>query len=105
MDKLKSRSDRCLFVGYQEMTIGYYFYNSNKQKVFVSKNAIFLKEQYYINESRTSLELQKEIEEATPKINMNNERQLTPSHPLSLFIHKNLDIVKGSLGLPKNCHY
>lgn len=48
------------------MTLGYYFYNPNEQKVFMSRNDIFLKEEYTINESRTSLELQEETEEATP---------------------------------------
>lgn len=59
------------------MTLGYYFYNPNEQKVFMSRNDIFLKE-----ESRTSLELQEETEEATPQLNMNNERQLTPIEPI-----------------------
>lgn len=64
------------------MTLGYYFYNPNEQKVFMSRNDIFLKEEYTINESRTSLELQEETEEATPQLNMNNERQLTPIEPI-----------------------
>lgn len=64
------------------MTLGYYFYNPNEQKVFMSRNDIFLKEEYTINESRTSLELQEETEEATPQLNMNNERQLTLIEPI-----------------------
>ena len=36
----------CLFVGYPKRTRGYYFYNSEKQKVFVSTNAKFLEEDY-----------------------------------------------------------
>lgn len=64
------------------MTLGYYFYNPNEQKVFMSRNDIFLKEEYTINESRTPLELQEETEEATPQLNMNNERQLTPIEPI-----------------------
>lgn len=64
------------------MSLGYYFYNPNEQKVFMSRNDIFLKEEYTINESRTPLELQEETEEATPQLNMNNERQLTPIEPI-----------------------
>ena len=38
VDKLESRIDRCLFVSYPKETIGYYFYNSNEYKVFISHN-------------------------------------------------------------------
>ncbi|KAL0434206.1 UNVERIFIED_CONTAM: hypothetical protein Slati_2754900 [Sesamum latifolium] len=41
-DKLDSRSSLCRFIGYPKETAGYYYYNSIEQKVFVSKNAVFL---------------------------------------------------------------
>ncbi len=45
-DKLDDKSDKCLFVGYPKETIGYYFYHTLEQKVFVSKNAVFLEKEF-----------------------------------------------------------
>ncbi|KAL0394768.1 UNVERIFIED_CONTAM: putative mitochondrial protein [Sesamum latifolium] len=42
-DKLDSRSSLCRFIGYPKETAGYYFYDPAKQKIFVSRNAVFLK--------------------------------------------------------------
>ena len=41
-NKLEAKSEKCLFVGYPKETIGYQFYNSLEQKVFVSKRIVFL---------------------------------------------------------------
>ena len=41
-DKLASKFDKCLFVGYPKETKGYYFYIPSKNKVFVSRNGVFL---------------------------------------------------------------
>ncbi|KAL0288030.1 UNVERIFIED_CONTAM: Retrovirus-related Pol polyprotein from transposon TNT 1-94 [Sesamum calycinum] len=41
-DKLDSRSSLCRFIGYPKETAGYYFYDPTEQKVFVSRNAVFL---------------------------------------------------------------
>ncbi|KAL0345598.1 UNVERIFIED_CONTAM: hypothetical protein Sradi_4391100 [Sesamum radiatum] len=41
-DKLDSRSSLCRFIGYPKETAGYYFNDLAEQKVFVSRNAVFL---------------------------------------------------------------
>ena len=41
-DKLEAKSDKCLFVGYPKETMGYQFYNTLEQRLFVSKHAVFL---------------------------------------------------------------
>ena len=41
-DKLASKSDKCLFVGYLKETKGYYFYIPSENKVFVARNGVFL---------------------------------------------------------------
>ena len=50
-DKLDDKSDKCLFVGYPKETMGYYFYNTLEQKVFVSKHAVFLEKEFLLNEN------------------------------------------------------
>ena len=44
--KLSARSDRCKFVGHPKKTNRYYFYHPTKQKVFVSRHTIFLKNKF-----------------------------------------------------------
>ena len=57
-DKLDARSDKCLFVGYPKEIMGYYFYNSLEQKVFVLRNAVFLEKEFLLKEhSGSKIEL------------------------------------------------
>ena len=42
LDKLEAKSDKRLFVGYPKETIGYQFYNTLEQRLFVSKHDVFL---------------------------------------------------------------
>ncbi|KAL0463140.1 UNVERIFIED_CONTAM: transposon Ty1-A Gag-Pol polyprotein [Sesamum latifolium] len=41
-DKLNSRSSLYRFIGYPKETAGYYFYDPAEQKVFISRNVVFL---------------------------------------------------------------
>ena len=45
-DKLGSRSDKYLFIGYPKKSRGYYFYLTEEQKMFVSSRAVFLKKKF-----------------------------------------------------------
>ncbi|KAL0378506.1 UNVERIFIED_CONTAM: hypothetical protein Sradi_3156100 [Sesamum radiatum] len=45
-DKLDSRSSLCRFVGYPKETARYYFYDPTEQKVFLSRNAVFLEKSF-----------------------------------------------------------
>ncbi|KAL0437762.1 UNVERIFIED_CONTAM: hypothetical protein Sradi_0484100 [Sesamum radiatum] len=45
-DKLDSRSSLCRFIGYPKETAGYYFYDPTEQKIFVSRNALFLEKDF-----------------------------------------------------------
>ncbi|KAK9025215.1 hypothetical protein V6N11_065111 [Hibiscus sabdariffa] len=40
--KLEPKSQKCTFVGYPKETMGYYFYNSKENKVFVARTGVFL---------------------------------------------------------------
>ena len=49
-NKLRAKSDKCFFVGYPKETIGYQFYNTLEQRLFVSKHAIFLEKEFLLKE-------------------------------------------------------
>ncbi|KAL0411322.1 UNVERIFIED_CONTAM: hypothetical protein Slati_3721900 [Sesamum latifolium] len=51
-DKLDLRSSLCRFIGYPKETAGYYFYDPAEQKVFVSRNAVFLEKDFPLNNQR-----------------------------------------------------
>ena len=73
-DKLETKSDKCLFIGYPKESVGYYFYLPSEQKVFVSKHAIFLgKEFMHKGDSGSKIELDEVQEEQT-----NNDQSVDP---------------------------
>jgi hypothetical protein len=45
-DKLTPKSDKCLFMGYLRETKGYYFYNKDEGKVFVTRNGVFMQKEF-----------------------------------------------------------
>ena len=67
-NKLASKSDKCLFVGYPKETKGYYFYIPFENKVFVARNGVFLEREFIskrVSGSKTSLEEVQEPQVAT----------------------------------------
>ena len=65
-DKFGPKFDKCLFIGYPKETKGYYFYLTEKQKVFISNRTIFLEKEFLGEETNANkIELDKvyEIEE------------------------------------------
>ena len=53
-DKLEAKYDKCLFVGYPKETIGYQFYNTLEQRLFVLKHAVFLEKEFLLREDNGS---------------------------------------------------
>src|ERR1043165_6605409 len=49
-DKLKSKADKCIFVGYPKETCGYTFYNQSEGKTFVTKTGHFLEKEFLLKE-------------------------------------------------------
>jgi hypothetical protein len=45
-DKLKSKSGKCIFVGYPRETLGYTFYHPAEGKTFIAKTGIFLEKDF-----------------------------------------------------------
>ena len=67
-EKLKAKYDKCLFVGYPKETMGYQFYNSFKQKVFISKHVVFLEKEFLLRDSGSKVELE-EVQHAQAETN------------------------------------
>ena len=60
-NKLASKSDKCLFVGYPKKTKGYYFYIPFENKVFVARNGVFLEREFIPKESMGVIHLFKKF--------------------------------------------
>ncbi|KAL0439493.1 UNVERIFIED_CONTAM: hypothetical protein Slati_2432300 [Sesamum latifolium] len=63
-DKLDSRSSLCRFIGYLEETAGYYFYDPSEQKIFISRNAMFLEKGFSADSQRDEVFLEELSEES-----------------------------------------
>ena len=49
-DKLESKVDKCIFLGYPRETVGYTFYNQSEGKTFVAKTGCFLEKEFLSKE-------------------------------------------------------
>ncbi|KAL0427659.1 UNVERIFIED_CONTAM: Transposon Ty2-GR1 Gag-Pol polyprotein [Sesamum latifolium] len=92
-DKLASRSSLCRFIGYPKETAGYYFYGPTEQKIFVSRNAVFL-EKGFPSDNRRDEVL---IEESSENL------LTTAQHHLSLQF--TLMVFQSSIGRLENLEY
>ena len=45
-DKLKPKSEKCVFIGYPKQTVGYTFYHRSECNIFVAKNGSFLEKEF-----------------------------------------------------------
>ena len=50
LDKLKPKSEKCVFIGYPKKTVGYTFYHRSEGKIFVAKNGSFLEKKFLSKE-------------------------------------------------------
>ncbi|KAL0381892.1 UNVERIFIED_CONTAM: hypothetical protein Slati_4610700 [Sesamum latifolium] len=62
-DKLDSRSTLCRFVRYLKETAGYYFYDPTEQKIFVSRNSVFLEKGFPSDSRRDEVLIEESSEE------------------------------------------
>ena len=49
-DKLKPKSEKCVFIGYTKENVGYTFYHRSEGKIFVAKNGSFLEKEFLSKE-------------------------------------------------------
>ncbi|KAL0394654.1 UNVERIFIED_CONTAM: hypothetical protein Slati_4431600 [Sesamum latifolium] len=76
-DILDSGSSLCRFIGYLKETRGYYFYDPSEQKVFVSRNTVFLKKDFPSDSRRDEIHLEESSE-------VSHETSETTSTPIVL---------------------
>ena len=50
LDKLKPKSEKCVFIGYPKETIGYTLYHISEGKTFVAKFGVFLEKEFLSKE-------------------------------------------------------
>nr|MCH9869559.1 hypothetical protein [Serratia marcescens] len=79
VNKLGSRTQVNLFIGYPKKTKGWYFYNPQDQKVFVSTNATFLEEDYIMGHKPKSRVVLEEIDVVHPVEHSNNQTVISES--------------------------
>ena len=61
-DKLKPKSEKCVFIGYPKENVGYTFYHRSEGKIFVAENGSFLEKKFLSKEvSGRKVELDKVI--------------------------------------------
>ena len=67
--KLEAKSNKYMFVGYLKERMGYQFYNSLEQKVYVSKHVVFLEKEFLLRDSgKKKVELE-EVQDAQVEAN------------------------------------
>ena len=49
-DKLKPKSEKCIFIGYLKEIVGYTFYHRSEGKIFVAKSGSFLEKKFLSKE-------------------------------------------------------
>ena len=49
-DKLKPKSEKCVFIGYPKENVGYTFYRRSEGKIFVAENGSFPEKEFLLKE-------------------------------------------------------
>ena len=61
-DKLKPKSEKCIFIGYPKENVGYTFYHRSEGTIFIAENGSFLEKEFLSKEvSGRKVELDKVI--------------------------------------------
>ena len=105
-DKLASKTDKCLFVGYPKETKGYYFYIPNENKVFIAQKAVFLEKEFILKkESGSKIQFEEIQEPKNPiedKMEVDSDSQKVVK---SESIHKNLEDLVGFITSPRDMDF
>ena len=90
-DKLKPKSEKCVFIGHPKETVGYTFYHRPEGKIFVAKNGSFLEKEFLSKEvSRRKVELD-EVTISTPLLESSLSQKSVPVIPTPISEESNDD--------------
>ena len=90
-DKLKPKSEKCVFVGYPKETIRHTFYHRSKGKIFVAKNGSFLEKEFLSKEvSGRKVELD-EVTVPAPLLESSSSQKSVPVTPTPISEEANDD--------------
>ena len=80
-DKLESKSEKCVFIEYPKVTIGYTFYHRSEGKIFIAENGSFLEKEFLSKEvSGRKVELDKVIV-PSPDLESSSSQKSVPVIP------------------------
>ena len=80
-DKLKPKSEKCVFIEYPKETVGYTFYHRSEGKTFVAKNGSFLEKEFLSKEvSGRKVELD-EVTVPAPLLESSSSQKSVPVTP------------------------
>ena len=90
-DKLKPKSEKCVFIGYPKETVGYTFYHRSEGKTFVAKNGSFLEKEFLSKEvSGRKVELD-EVTVPAPLLESSSSQKYVPVTPTTISKEANDD--------------
>ena len=90
-DKLKPKSEKCVFIGYPKETIGYTFYHRSEGKIFIAKNGSFLETEFLSKEvSGRKVELD-EVTVPAPLSESSSSQKSVPMTPTPISEEANDD--------------
>ena len=80
-DKLKPKSNKCIFIGYPKENVGYTFYHRSDGKIFIAENGSFLEKEFLSKEvSGRKVELDK-VTVPSPRLEISSSLKSVPVIP------------------------
>ena len=90
-DKLKPKSEKCVFIGYPKEIVGYTFYHRFEGQIFVAKNGSFLEKEFLSKEvSGRKVELD-EVIVPSPELESSSSQKSVPVIPTPISEEANDD--------------
>ena len=87
-DKLKPKSEKCVFIEYPKEIVGYTFYHRSEGKIFVAKNGSFLEKEFLSKEvSGRKVELD-EVTVPAPLLESSSSQKSVPVSYTHLRAHE-----------------
>ena len=90
-DKLKPKSEKCVFIGYPKENVGYTFYHRSEGKLFIAENGYFLEKEFLSKEvSGRKVELD-EVIVPSPELESSSSQKSVPVTPTPISEEANDD--------------